>query len=120
MRWHAGKARGWIGEELTAQYLAGKGYTIIGRNVRYGKGELDIICRDGDEIVFVEVKTRRSFPDDEPVQSLSVRQERMLKHTADGYIQEHVRELTPTRFDVVGVVEGNDEFSVEHVRNALT
>ena len=120
MRWHAGKARGWIGEELTAQYLEGQGYVIVGRNVRFGRGELDIVCRDRDELVFVEVKTRRSFPDDEPVQVLSVRQERMLKYTADGYMQEHVKELTPMRFDVVGVVEGEDEYRLQHVRSALT
>ena len=120
MRWHAGKARGWIGEELAAQYLEQQGFNILGRNVRVGNGELDIVCRDGEELVFVEVKTRRSFPGGEPVQALSLRQERMLRYTADGYLQEHVKDLTPTRFDVVGVRESDEEYTLEHVRNALS
>ena len=120
MRSLSGKARGWIGEELAAQYLHGRGYTILGRNVRYGRGELDIVCRDKEEIVFVEVKTRRSFAYGAPEQSITPRQENMLKHTASWYLQENVKELTPTRFDVVGVVESADAYTLRHVKNALT
>jgi len=119
MRWHAGQARGWIGEELAVQYLTQIGFEIIDRNVRYGRGELDIVCRDAEELVFVEVKTRR-FSVGDPVQMLSERQEKMLKHTASGYIQENIEELTPTRFDVVGVLETDAGYTLEHVRNALT
>ncbi len=56
------------GEELAEKFLRDKGYDIIAKNWRYDKDEIDIIARDGDEIVIVEVKTRSTdfygFPED--------------------------------------------------------
>ncbi len=113
------KVRGKIGEELAAQFLAGKGLTILERSARYGRGELDIVCRDGDEIVFVEVKTRWSFGTEEPEDLISVKQERMLKNTADWYLQERGEGLVPARFDIVTVEEGRDSYHLRHVKGTL-
>ncbi len=120
MRQSNERVRGLIGEELAAQFLAAKGFEVIGRNVRYGRGELDIICRDNGVLVFVEVKTRRSFPDGDPVQLISLSQEGKLRYTASGYLQENVKALTPTRFDVVGVLETDCDYRLVYVRDALT
>ena len=55
-------AFGAAAEETAARYLAGLGYTILHRNVRVGHCEIDIIARDGDELVFAEVRARRANP----------------------------------------------------------
>ncbi|MFQ5518513.1 MAG: YraN family protein [Mariprofundus sp.] len=52
--------QGQAGEELAASYLQRRGYTILGRNVRLGRGELDIIARHGELLVFIEVKSHKS------------------------------------------------------------
>ncbi len=53
--------KGKAGEERAARYLQRKGFTILGRNLRLGRGELDIIARQNDLLVFVEVKTHKTL-----------------------------------------------------------
>ena len=53
---------GRLGEEAAAAYMENLGYTIVGRNVRVGHSEIDIICRNEKYLLFVEVKTRNMFP----------------------------------------------------------
>jgi putative endonuclease len=120
MKSASARARGWIGEELAAQFLSRAGYLIRGRNIRYGRGELDIVCQKGKEIIFVEVKTRRSVRFGKPEESITARQEKMLKQTAMGYLQDTVVGLRPARFDIVAVTESADTFSIRHSKNVFS
>ena len=61
---------GRIGEDIAAQYLRLIGYGIIGKNLRIGRNEIDIVASDGDCLVFVEVKTRRSSRYGEPAEAV--------------------------------------------------
>lgn len=64
---HDRRALGAFGEELAARYLENRGFEVVGRNVRTAYGEADIVCRDGSELVLVEVKTRlgdNTFPEE--------------------------------------------------------
>jgi putative endonuclease len=91
------------GENVAARYLRNQGYKIIVRNFRCALGEIDIIARDGDTLVFVEVKTRT---DDEPTpeeQVNGVKQHQITK-TAKYYLGRYGVPQPPARFDVVAIV----------------
>ncbi len=88
------KALGRQGEDLAAAYLVQQGYDIITRNWRTRSGELDIVARDGDWLVFVEVRTRRigsraSIPTlGSPEESVTPRKQLQLATLADAYLFE--------------------------------
>lgn len=114
------RARGWIGEELAAQYLSSIGYKILEQNYRGYHAEVDIVCRDGEELVFVEVKSRRSMKFGRPEESILPRKISTLVRGATGYIQDNVKALMPTRFDVVTVTETDEEYTVRHIPGAFS
>jgi len=116
------KELGQTGEELAAQYLLKKGYQIIARNVRYRTGELDIVAQDGDELVFVEVRTRRSTTYGTPGESITWRKQKKVRELALTYIQQEKRQTRSFRFDVVLVVVDHvyaTEASIEHIVHAF-
>ena len=94
------KATGRSGEDLAALYLEQQGYTILERNYRLRIGEVDIIARDGEYLVFIEVKTRRSNRFGSPFEAVDVRKQKKIFQLAAAYLQG--KEL-PVRFDVVAV-----------------
>lgn len=106
------------GEEEAANFLTKKGFYIMHRNWRCGKLELDIVARDGDEIVFVEVKTRRNtyfgYPDD----AIDDRKIRRIVSAAGAYVRYYSINL-PIRYDVVSVIGMEPPFEIEHVPDAF-
>jgi putative endonuclease len=119
-RWSPTEATGRRGEDLAHRYLQRKGYTIIGRNyrTRSGSGEIDIIARDGDTLVFVEVKTRTTAADAEPERAMGERKEAALIRGARDYCRRTNADPALVRFDVVGVVLG-ESARIRHAKNAL-
>ncbi len=109
------------GEELAAQFLIDNGMKIINRNFRFGKvGELDIVARDGETLVFVEVKYRKSLEYGEPETGITPNKKRQLKKIAEAYLYINEVSDTDCRFDVVAILElqkGNPE--IKHYRNAF-
>jgi putative endonuclease len=109
------------GEETAAQYLQGKGYIILARNVRSPHGEIDIVaCRD-DLLVFVEVKTRRSqnfaFPED----SVTRRKQAYLLSAAEAYLQAHPESGESWQFDVIAVLgTPGGKAQIEHFENVIS
>jgi len=94
------------GEELAVELLIEKGYEIIERNYRFGKGEIDIIALDPetDYTVFVEVKSRKNLEFGEPEYAITKNKIRQLKKMAELYLYDKdIRELD-CRFDVVTVL----------------
>lgn len=95
------------GENIAARYLRDKGFKIIVRNFRCELGEIDIIARDGDTLVFVEVKTRT---EDEPApeQQVNSAKQHQITRIAKLYLGRYGVPQPPARFDIVGVVWPKD------------
>jgi putative endonuclease len=112
------RAIGADGERRAAVALERAGLRVIERNVRLPGGEIDLVCRDGDVWVFVEVKARRRGWDDAPAAAVSWHKQRRLVSLAHRYLKwrglRHVR----CRFDVVEITLG-EETALRHLRSAF-
>jgi putative endonuclease len=108
------------GEALAARALAREGYIIVARRVRSRLGEIDIVAREGDEWVFVEVKARRSGRRGTPAESVTVRKQRKLARLAQAYLARRGKSDEPARFDVASVeLEAGRAPRVEILRRAF-
>lgn len=92
------------GECQAARYLRRNGYRILLRNVRIGGGEIDLVCRHGEALVFVEVKARRSTDHGEPAEAVDAAKRARLVRAAYAYLAELGREDLAYRFDIVEVL----------------
>lgn len=106
------------GEQLAVEYLAGKGYDIIERNWRFKKNEIDIIAREGDVLVFVEVKTRHENYLVEPELSVSKKQQRAIITAANAYIVEKDIDCE-ARFDIISIVISSEGTNIKHIDEAF-
>ena len=105
------------GEDVAASYLMQKGYRIVARNWRYGPKEIDIVARDGETMVFVEVKTRSTLAFELPQEAVTKKKMKNLVEAADAYMLQYNIELEG-RFDIVGVLNGNPPKVIEHIVGA--
>ena len=94
---------GRVGEEAAVAALRGHGYRILDRNVRFRRGELDVIAEEAGDLVFVEVKARRSGSHGTPAEAVVGRKQRVLAHLAAAYLARRALDERPCRFDVVEV-----------------
>ena len=101
-------------EQLAAELLVRNGWTILHRNWRFGRREIDIIGRRGRTIAFVEVKARRSVTRGHPLESIDWRKRRDLAIAASGWIDRHGRPGYEYRFDAVHVVGCKDRGRSAH------
>ena len=104
-------------EALAAGYLAGKGLKLQARNYRTRIGEIDLIVEDGDTIVFVEVKARRSARFGPGSESVGVQKQRRLMAIAGLYLSQYPRRAC--RFDVVSVSVEKGRPRIDHLINAF-
>ena len=106
------------GEDAVATYLAGRGYEIITRNARTPYGEIDIIARQEDRLIFVEVKTRTSNKMGLPEASVNVRKQAHMLACAEHYAMENA--IDHWQIDVIAV-EGKvgREPKITHFENAI-
>ncbi|MCH8973890.1 MAG: YraN family protein [Chloroflexi bacterium] len=107
------------GEALAAAHLEGLGMCIATRNYRSRYGEVDLVAHDGDTLVFVEVKTRRTNSYGTPEESITPRKLDRLAKTAARYLQEHGLEQRPWRVDLVAIKLGKDGPTFNHVRSIV-
>ena len=91
------------GEAFAAEYLAGKGFSILERNYRTPMGEIDLIARDGRVLVFIEVKTRKTERYGRPALAVGLEKQRRIIRAAVWYTSKRQGELPTCRFDVVEV-----------------
>jgi putative endonuclease len=102
------------GEAAAARLLASKRYRILDRNWRRGRLELDLVCEDGDEIVFVEVKTRTAGTLTSPAEGMSPGKRQSLIKAARCWLAAHKAWERACRFDVVCVTDAGQELRLEH------
>ena len=98
----ANGAKGRAGEERAAGFLESSGYRIVRRNLRLPGGEIDLVCRDGETIVFVEVKARTTARYGSALSAVDARKRATLRRLAADYVQI-VAPNARVRFDVVAV-----------------
>ena len=92
------------GEQCAVDALVARGYVILARRYRTRFGELDIVARDGETLVFVEVKARRGVTFGQPEVAVHWRKRRRLTRLAESFLAEGKLHHVACRFDVVGVV----------------
>lgn len=114
------KNTGRHGEDMAAELLVDKGFRIVERNYRFGRGEIDIIARDKDTLVFVEVKCRNTLEYGPPEYCITESKIHQIRKVAACYLYERSIRDTDCRFDVVTILElepGRPE--INHIPNAF-
>ena len=110
-------AVGAYGERVAEAHLRGQGMVILDRNWRCPAGELDIVAREGDVLVFCEVKTRRGTGFGHPLEAVTARKAARLRRLAAAWTRERGLHLPDVRIDLVGVLRPpRGPAQVEHVR----
>jgi putative endonuclease len=113
------------GEKLAARYLAGKGFRIVARNYRFQRNEIDIVAHDGDELCFIEVKTRASLDMGHPAEAVTLRKQQEIVRAASGYLASQENPWVNCRFDVITILAKHmDEqaildYDLEHFKAAF-
>jgi putative endonuclease len=111
---------GSLGERIAATYLTDAGLRVVDRNWRCREGELDIVARDRDAMVFCEVKTRRGIGFGHPVEAVTPSKQRRLRTLAQRWLAAHDEHAPELRFDIVGVlVRPGRPALVTHLRAAF-
>lgn len=106
------------GENLAAVFLKKHGYEIIQYNFRCAMGEIDIIAREKGELVFVEVKARKSDDFGYPEQAVGLKKQRKVSQVASWYLQKNGLNDPKVRFDVVAIRLGAVN-EIRHIKNAF-
>ena len=111
-----------LGERAAADFLMARHYTIMERNFRCPIGEVDLVARHGEYLVFVEVRTRQSHAYGSPEESVTPAKVQKLVELAQTYIQSHPGLPSLWRIDVVAVEVGKDGAvsRLEVIENAVS
>ncbi len=107
------------GEEYTCAYLQKQGINVLARNYHCRGGEVDIIAREGDTVVFVEVKTRGGGGFGSGAEAVTPAKIKKIIHAAQNYIMNEVPREESFRFDVAEVFLRDGLFSMNYIKNAF-
>jgi putative endonuclease len=114
------RSLGQAAEDAAARWLRRAGLTVLERNVRFRDGEIDLVCRDGDVIVFVEVKCRRASWGEGPGDAVAWYKRRRLVRLAQRFLRARRLEHARCRFDVVAVtVHADGARTIRHLPAAF-
>ena len=109
------RAIGRDGEEIAAEYLRNNGYRIVEKNYKNRFGEIDIIAKDGNTVVFIEVKTRNTPSYGTPSSAVDSKKQQRIGKVALTYLTKKGLTQHPVRFDVVSICDGK----IEVIRDAF-
>ncbi|EKD26640.1 MAG: hypothetical protein ACD_79C01084G0001 [uncultured bacterium] len=113
------KETGDIGEDLALKFLSSKGMKLIERNFRCNFGEIDLIFRDKNALVFVEVKLRKSNFFGDAALAVNIRKQKKIVNIAKYYLQNKRLNPESIRFDVFGIEKDEGKWICKHYRNAF-
>ncbi len=105
------------GEELACRYLLSKGYTILERNWRFQKAEIDILARKDETLAVIEVKTRSTKAFGDPEDFIGRNKIQLLRKAANAYVNRNSLNLE-VRFDYIGIVIENNRKRLTHLEDA--
>ena len=110
---------GQTGEAIAGHYVVRAGWSVVERNFRCQYGEIDLVARDGNELVFVEVRTRRGDSFGTPEESITAAKQRRMAECALAYVQER-GVLTGWRVDLIAIeLRGEQVKRLDHYRHVL-
>ncbi len=116
----ANKEKGNLGEEIAADFLERLGYTIVERNYEYGQvGEIDIVARDEDVLVFCEVKTRTNDRYGDPEYAVTRRKQQQVRYLAKAYLYQRGIDEQEVRFDVVAIRFDGSGAKIDYFKSAF-
>jgi putative endonuclease len=108
------------GEDIAAKYLKEKGFEIIERNYHYSHGEIDIVAKDKNHLVFIEVKSRINLDYGEPEYAINPKKIKQIKKMAELYLFDKEIDEADCRFDVVAIILGSGANPIiNHYENAF-
>lgn len=110
---------GLAGEDLACRELEKRGYTIVARRYRLRGGEIDIVARDGETLVFIEVKARSSHEFGSAAEAVTPLKQRQLTRLATEYLMRHHLHDHACRFDVVSIHYDGGTSQIEVIPNAF-
>jgi len=106
------------GEEIAATYLQKLGYLILEKNWRAGRNEIDLIAKDNEFLVIVEVKSRSSDTLAEPEEAVTRDKQQGMIRAANSYIFRKNINLE-TRFDIISIIHNKNETKIHHLKDAF-
>lgn len=116
-----GKLLGDQGERTAVRFLKQQGYSILARQYRTDLGEIDIIALDGETIVFIEVKTRKSNAKGEPFEAVTRHKQSQLTRLACSFLKKQQMLKQPARFDIISILWCSESSTpeIQHFQNAF-
>ncbi len=108
------------GEELACQFLKNLSYEIVEQNFQFGHGEIDIIAKDRETLVFVEVKYRQNLEFGPPELAISISKQKQIRKTAEAYLYKNGISDQTCRIDVIAILHLKDtKPQINHILNAF-
>lgn len=108
------------GEDIACDFISKLGYEIIERNYQFGRGEIDIIAKDGEILVFIEVKYRTNLEYGPPELAITKGKQKQIIRTASAYLWEKEIKDIPSRIDVIAILKFPDQRpKINHITNAF-
>lgn len=106
------------GEEVAVDYLLSKGYTILARNYRFDKAEIDIIAKKNDVLSIIEVKTRSTIDFGNPQDFVKPKQIQRLVKAVNHFVESRNLDLE-IQFDIVAIINTKNKYEIDHIENAF-
>jgi putative endonuclease len=108
------------GEQSAERFLRDKGLRLVARNHRCTQGEIDLVMHDGETLVFVEVRRRKSADYGSPLETVSAAKQRKLTAAAQHFVlSQKISSRQAMRFDVVGIISDGTSETIEWIHNAF-
>lgn len=117
-----GKLLGDKGERVAVKFLKRNGYSILAQQYRTDLGEIDIIALDGQTVVFIEVKTRKTDLKGQPFEAVTLQKQRQLTRLAGSFLKQHQLLNQSARFDIISIIWQSDQSTpeIQHYQNAFS
>lgn len=106
------------GEELATEFLTKKGYTILEKNWRYQKSEIDIIAKKNKTLIVIEVKTRTTNYFGEPQIFINKNKIQRLVIATNAYVTHNHLDIN-VRFDIIAIISKKDKITIKHLKNGF-
>lgn len=113
------KELGNLGENIACEYIEKRGYKIIERNFRCYNGEIDIIAKDKDELVFIEVKTRTGDKYGQPIEAVDINKTKHIYRSAEYYVYKNNIKDIPIRLDIIEILIIKNKIKIRYIKKAI-